>query len=129
MRQSKEDAIFASRVPRMANKSQDNIEFSAQKLGTIEQAQQDLTLKTVQKMFAGRQETHDTRVANLVRVNRMHQLAKPDPLVRQSPHGPRSQSRERDGPADSHLRTQALVAVPKESQKISEGKVENHLST
>ena len=107
-------------------KSQENVEFSAQKLGTIEQAQQDLTLKTVQKMFAGRQEAHEARVANLVRVNRMHQLSKPDPLVRESARG---SSHERDGPSDSHLRTQSLVAVPKESQKTSEGKIENRLST
>ena len=55
-----------------------------------------MTLKTVQKMFAGRKEAHSTMVANLVRINKIKQLHMPDPLVRehrsnerQSPQLPR----------------------------------------
>ena len=84
---SKEDAIFASKVPRIAGTSsgqvsQDSIEFPDQQRGTISKAQNDLTLKTVQKMFAGRKEAHNTMAANLVRINKIKQLQKDDPLVR-----------------------------------------------
>ena len=85
-----------------------------------------MTLKTVQKMFAGRQEAHEARVANLVRVNRMQQLSKPDPLVRENIRG---SYHDRNDSMDSNLRTQSLIAVPKESQKTSDGKLENRLST
>ncbi len=50
-------------------------------MNTISQAQNQLTLKTVQKMFAGRKEQHTVNVHKLVRINRLKQLNKADPLI------------------------------------------------
>ena len=80
----KPSANFMSKVPRDFQKqvkSKANDEYQGQDRGTIGAQQQQLAMKTVQKMFAGRQEQHTVNVHKLVRINRLKQLNKLDPLI------------------------------------------------
>lgn len=80
----KPSANFMSKVPRDFQKqvkTKANDEYQGQDRGTIGAQQQQLAMKTVQKMFAGRQEQHTVNVHKLVRINRLKQLNKLDPLI------------------------------------------------
>ena len=80
----KPSAMFSSKVPRdfqKKKKFEGNNEYQDQERGTIGAQQQELAMKTVQKMFAGRQEQHTVNVHKLVRINRLKQLNKLDPNI------------------------------------------------
>ena len=58
------------------------VDYYDQKAGTMQKDQSDLSLKSVQRMFAGRQEHHQQLVEKLVKINRISQMSKADPLIK-----------------------------------------------